>query len=85
MRSVRSARSLRVVMVVDIYRDTNKPSVTQECHAVTHTCFMTHGKMTDHVAEDFLAIVDTACTKSVAGYSWFEQFYKMSDALHLPF
>ena len=41
--------------------------------------------MADHVAENFLAIVDTAYIKSVVGYPWFEQFYKMSDALDLPF
>ena len=33
------------------------------------------------VSMEMLAILDTACTKSVAGYSWFEQYYKMADHL----
>ena len=57
----------------------------QECHAVTHTYFMTYGGKECQGPHDFLAIVDTACTKSVAGYPRFEQFYKMSDALELPY
>jgi len=63
----------------------DKPSNAEECHAVTHACFMTHGRVASHMSNDFLAIVDTACTKSVAGYPWFEQVYKMSDALDLPY
>ncbi len=31
-----------------------------------------------------LAILDTACTKSVAGYQWFEEYYKMADNLDIP-
>ena len=62
------------------------------CHAVTHVCFMTAteecfstGQNDPSVTGDFLAIIDTACTKSVAGYSWFEEYYKMADALDLPY
>ena len=31
-----------------------------------------------------LAIVDTACTRSVAGYGWFENYYKMADEKGIP-
>ena len=70
----------------------------QECHAVTNVCYMTFSpeegaanicNMTNRAEDsndlDFMAIIDTACTKSVAGYQWFEKFYKMSDALGLPY
>ena len=72
----------------------NKPE--QEAHVTSHgvsesravhECFMTSGPYLDEgkEVEDMLAIVDTACTKSVAGYPWFEAFYKTSDALDLPY
>ena len=50
-----------------------------------HECFMTSQVMEKKSNTDMLAIVDTACTRSVAGYPWFESFYKMADALDLPF
>ena len=31
-----------------------------------------------------LAIVDTACTKSVAGYRWFEEYYTLADKAGIP-
>lgn len=34
--------------------------------------------------DKMLAILDTACTKSVAGYQWFQKFYEMADNLGIP-
>lgn len=35
--------------------------------------------MFSSVGSSLLAIVDTACTKSVAGYDWFERYYQCAD------
>ena len=46
-------------------------------------CYYVHmtdsGKGTTSWKSSMLAIVDTACTRSVAGYKWFEQYYKLAD------
>ena len=68
----------------------------QEAHATTHSvlesrtvheCFMALGVGGKPYEEPggVMAIVDTACTKSVAGYPWFEKFYQMADALELDY
>ena len=68
----------------------------QEAHATTHSvlesrtvheCFMGLGVGGKPYEEPggMMAIVDTACTKSVAGYPWFEKFYQMADALELDY
>ena len=31
-----------------------------------------------------LTILDTVCTKSVAGHPWFQSYYEMADALGIP-
>ncbi len=68
----------------------------QEAHVTEHSvyecrpvqeCFMATNSLAAGGGEPdgMLAIVDTACTRSVAGYPWFEKFYEMADALELPF
>ena len=58
----------------------------QMCHTVNmvRTCLAAEGlSETHHSSEPAfqLAIVDTACSKSVAGYDWFEAFCNQSDLL----
>ena len=36
---------------------------------------------TDFISGGLLAIVDTACVRTVAGYDWFEKFCEMCDYL----
>ena len=55
----------------------------QTCTDV-HSCFVTAYEATadhDFITGGLLAIVDTACTKTVAGYPWFERFCDMCDTL----
>ena len=65
-----------------------KVQQAQVCHTV-QSCYMTQyetspitefleGGLSDK--EHMLAIVDTACTKSVAGYQWFEHFIEGAEA-----
>lgn len=52
-----------------------------------HSCYVTaieEDKAADFLAGDLLAIVDTACTKTVAGHPWFEKFSDMCEALDFP-
>ncbi len=60
----------------------------------THRVNMVHNVQSSFVAENaplrdepgvkMLAILDTACTKTVAGYPWFESYYIMADNLGIP-
>ena len=50
-----------------------------------HCCYAAFTPPASSSNEEMLAILDTACTKAVAGYPWFERFYAMADALDLPF
>ena len=55
----------------------------QMCSCV-HECYVTDSQETvvaDFVKGNLLAIVDTACTKTVAGHGWFEAYCDMADAL----
>ena len=51
-----------------------------------HTVFMTYGgnETLQNDLGKMLAIVDTACTRSVAGYDWFERYYKIADEKGIP-
>ena len=52
--------------------------------SVVHECYVTDSQETmvpDFVKGNLLAIVDTACTKTVAGHSWFEACCDMADTL----
>ena len=65
----------------------------QEAHVTVHSaqmCTTVHAcyamdnqetQVTDFLAGGLLAIVDTACTKAVAGHGWFENFCDMCDKL----
>ena len=49
---------------------------------VVHACYMMANDEdpdTDFISGGFLAIVDTACARIVAGYDWFEKFCEMCD------
>ena len=60
----------------------------------THSVNMVHNVHSSFVAENSIAqpgpilemkaILDTACTKTVAGYPWFESYYVMADNLGIP-
>ena len=55
----------------------------QVCNTL-HSCFVTateDTEKTDFIRGGLLAIVDTACTKTVAWHSWFECCCDMCDAL----
>ena len=55
----------------------------QMCNVV-NSCFVAQdekGLNDDFMQGGLLAIIDTACTKTVAGYPWFECFCRMCDAL----
>ena len=51
---------------------------------VVHACYMMANDEdpdTDFISGGLLAIVDTACVRTVAGYDWFEKFCEMCDYL----
>ena len=53
---------------------------------VVHACYMMandEAADADFISGGLLAIVDTACARTVAGYDWFEKFCEMCD--HLSF
>eukprot|EP00438_Fugacium_kawagutii_P013250 Skav234490 [mRNA] locus=scaffold3731:121116:128177:+ [translate_table: standard] len=54
----------------------------QMCYNVFMTDLADKTKASD--PEEMLAIVDTACTRSVAGYAWFERYYTLADRIGIP-
>ena len=72
----------------DVKKDGNKPtSSTQQVNMVRNvhsSCVASHADRILATEFDMMAILDTACTKSVAGYPWFESYYKMADSLGIP-
>eukprot|EP00913_Durusdinium_trenchii_P015685 g14740.t1 len=52
---------------------------------VVHDCYVTAKNDTvddDYLKGKLLAIVDTACTKAVAGHDWFERYSDMNEGLN---
>ena len=72
----------------DVKKDGNRPaSPTQQVNMVQNvhsSCVANHADRVLATEFDMVAILDTACTKSVAGYPWFERYYKMADSLGIP-
>jgi hypothetical protein len=72
----------------DVKKDGNRPaSPTQQVNMVQNvhsSCVANHADRVLATEFDMMAILDTACTKSVAGYPWFERYYKMADSLGIP-
>lgn len=58
--------------------------MTEECIGGDHVTAKGEGRVEDTGQGHLLAIIDTACTKTVAGYSWFEQYVKVADLLQIP-
>ena len=48
--------------------------MTEECEAEGGLPIKTDGTILEPDNKMLLAIVDTPCTKTVAGYDWFEQY-----------
>ena len=58
--------------------------MTEECEAGGGLPIKTDGTILEPDNKTLLAIVDTACTKTVAGYDWFEQYVKVADDAGIP-
>lgn len=54
--------------------------VAHQCNSV-HMCYMVgiHYEAVAGSGKDLVAITDTACSKTVAGHGWFEQYCKVAD------
>ena len=62
-----------------------KKQLAEQTTQNAQMCYYIHmtdsGKGTTSRKSSMLAIVDTACTRSVAGYSWFERYYTLADEM----